>query len=182
MKEDLTVEDIVAEAADASYHTLLEIWDAVLTPAASERTKRPTAQWANTITSRYREIDFKDMLDFSESYFDKVQELQQILRHHIEEDDEALKQPTPEEDLEYNGARYKQLLIDWQKAFLLWELAWDCTDASAAIDIAAISEVHKMFFDQQGLIALLEQINFEFTEQDQAELAAELQALKDQDE
>ena len=87
-----------------------------------------------------------------------------------------------EEDLEVNGTRYKQLLIDWQKAFMLWELDWAPLLQDAAMQIAAISEVHKMFFDQGGLVSLLDQINFTMTDEDTAELAAELQALKDGDE
>lgn len=182
MSDDLTVEDIISEAQEASYHSLLEVWSVVLAPVVSERTKRPTPQWTNRIVGTYNGIAFKDMIDFQESYYDKVEELRQILAYHIEEDDEALNVMSAEEDLEHNGTRYKQVLIDWQKAFLLWELAWDCTDASAAVDLAAIAEVHKMFFNENGLVALLEQIQFQFTEQDQAELAAELQALKDGDE
>jgi hypothetical protein len=36
----LTVEDILAEAEQASYHTILEVWSKVLDPAAEERPRR----------------------------------------------------------------------------------------------------------------------------------------------
>lgn len=179
---ELTVEDIIGEASGAGYHSILEVWRSVLTPVHTERLKRITPQWANRICTQYRGIDFADMPDYRELYYDKVEELLQILEVSIEQDPECLNVTSPEEDLETNGTRYKQLLIDWQKAFMLWELDWAPLSQYAAMQIAAISEVHKMFFDQVGLVSLLDQINFIMTDEDQAELAAELQALKDGDE
>jgi hypothetical protein len=45
-----------------------------------------------------------------------------------------------------------------------WELDWDCTDSAAGAELAAISEVHTMFFGDVGLTSLLDQISFEFTD------------------
>jgi hypothetical protein len=179
---ELTVDDIINEASDAGYHSILELWRAILAPAETEKSKRVTPQWANRIVSQYNGIGFASIPDFKDLYYDKVIELAQILEARIEEDPECLHVASAEEDIETNWSRYKQMLIDWQKAFLLWELGWRADDPDAAIEIAAIAEVHKMFFDEKGILGLLDQIPFEFTEMDQADLAAELQALKDGDE
>ena len=81
--------------------------------------------------------------------------------------------------MEHNSHHYLNVLLNWQKAILTWELDWDCTSPDAAVDLAALVEVHKMFFDGTGISSLLDQIKFEFTEEHQALLAEELAALKD---
>lgn len=154
-----------------SFHTVLEVWREVLKPAADEAVKKVTPQYANRITSEYRELAFADMNDFRDSYFAKIAELQEILATEIASDVECLTWATPEEDVENNTSHYLNLLTQWQLAVLGWEIAWECTNADAAIEIAAISEVHKMFFGPTGLTAFLDNIKFEFTEADSAELA-----------
>lgn len=176
---DLTVQDILDEAENAGYHTILEIWREVLKPAEAERTKRITPQYANRICTTYNGVAFEDMPDFRDSYFDKIKQLTAILEAEIEGDDECLKFTTPEEDVEFNSHHYLNVLIDWQRAFLTWELDWDTTHPDAALELAAISETHRMFFDANGLTALLDQIKFEFTDADRDLLASALQDLRE---
>jgi len=173
-----TVQDILDEAEKVQFHTILEVWREVLKPAQTERTKPITPQWANRICTTYREINFADMLEFRDRYFDKIAELLGILVAEIESDDECLKFTTPEEDVEFNSHHYLNILINWQKTFLGWELEWDCADPDAGVELGSISEVHRMFFDQNGLVALLDQIKFEFTDDDRDLLAGELESLR----
>ena len=70
-------------------------------------------------------------------------------------------------------------MFSWQKVILSWELDWDCTSPSAAVEIASIIEVHKMFFGDTGMVTLLDQINLEFTEDMQQQLMVELEELKE---
>jgi len=175
--DTLTVQDILDEANETAYHTLLEVWRGVLKPAEAEAKKLVTPQWANRIVSSYNGISFADMNQFRDLYFDRVRDLAKILDIEIESDDECLNLTTPEEDVEHNAHHYKNVLLNWQKTFMLWELDWRCDDEMAAIDLATISEVHKMFFDQNGLIGLLDQIKFEFTDDDRMFLQQELGEL-----
>jgi len=177
-----TVEDILEQANAAPYHAILEVWDAILKPAREERTKKVTPQWANRIVTAYTGIQFADMVEFRDRYFDKILQLHQILLDEIATDDECLNVEKAEEDVEKNSLRYLNLLINWQKAFLQWELDWDCTDPTAAVELGAISEVHRMFFNEDGIIALLDQIKFEFTDDDRDLLAAELNELREAQE
>jgi len=179
---DLTVEDILAEADNAPYHTILEVWREVLKPAVAERTVKITPQWANRICSTYQQISFRDVPAFRDDYFDKIEELAEILAVEIASDDECLNLATAEEDVEHNGHHYMNLLIEWQKALLSWELEWDTADEKAAIHLAAIAEVHRMFFDNTGLTSLLDNIKFEVTDADRDELAGALQELRDSQE
>lgn len=180
-KEELTVQDILDEANEAAgYHTILEIWREVLKPAESERTKKISPQYANRICTSYNGVQFADMPEFRDRYFDKIAEMNAILLAEIDTDDECLNLVTPEEDVEANSHHYINILTNWQKAFLIWELAWDCTDDWAEVELASISEAHRMFFDSNGLTALLDQIQFVFTDDDRDALAATLQELRDE--
>ena len=161
------------------YRTILEIWREVLKPVDAESRRKVTTQWAARLVGGYAEISFKDMTLFRDIFFAKVLVLSLILEDEIQSDDECLKRISPEEDAQLNGIIYRTLLTRWQKEFLSWELRWDCEQPYAAVELAALAEVHKMFFDPTGLISLLDQIGLEFTEADQTALQAELQALKD---
>ena len=161
------------------YHPILRVWREVLSPAREELDAKVTPQWASRIVTTHTGLTFGDMEKFRDSYFGKIVELLEILELEIESDDECLSYATPEEDVEHNGDHYRNLLLTWQMAFLQWELDWETTAPDAAVELAAISEVHKMFFGQTGVTAFLDNIKFEFTEADQQLVAEALEELKE---
>lgn len=173
-EEQLTVEDILAEANKAPYRSLLEVWREVIKPAKTLKDQRITPQWANRILSGYHEITFADMPAYRDRYFTKVSHLGDILDVEIASDDECLNVMSPDEDTENNAGHYLNILTYWQQAFLLWEMAWDPAEPSAGIELAAISEVHRMFFDEKGLASLLDQISFQVTDADRDAMAQAL--------
>lgn len=181
--EPLTDEElqglIDGNGEEPTQHPLLKVWRELLKPAAAEIGAHVTPQWANRMTASYRELNFADMPDFRDRYFGKVVEFAEILEDEIATDDQCLSYTTHAEDAEFNSAHYKALLRDWQIRLLEWELAWDCTAPEAPAELAAISEVHKMFFGQTGLINHLDQIKFEYTEADQLEVYAALEATRE---
>lgn len=160
-------------------HPLLKVWQELMKPARAELSAKVTPQWANRITSSYREVNFADMEDFRDRYFGKWVEFADILDAEIATDSDCLTYTTHDEDREHNSQHYRNLLRDWQVRLLEWELAWDCKDPHAAVEIAAISEIHKVFFGQTGVINHLDQIKFEYTEADQAEALAALEATRE---
>lgn len=163
-----------------SYHPILQVWREILKPAADEAQHKVTPQYASRITQSYQELCFSDMEDFRDAYFGKVLALAEELDAEITTLDEPFEAiTTPEEDCEAYSQHYKNLLREWQLCLLRWEMDWDCMSPHAAVELAAISEVHKMFFGPQGLTAFLDNIKFEFTESDQAELAEALEAYKE---
>jgi hypothetical protein len=179
---ELTVEDILSEANEVAYHTVLELWREVLKPATREASSKITPQWANRVCSSYRELTFADMPAFRDTYFEKITVLAEVLDVEIGSDDECLNMNSAEEDVERNGHHYLNLLVDWQRSFLQWELDWDCTDPNAAVLLAVIAEVHRMFFDSTGLTSLLDSINFEVSDADRDMLAAALEELRNSQE
>lgn len=162
-----------------TFHPILQIWREVLKPAHAESVHKPTPQWANKMLAQYQGITFADMVVIRDLYFGKLFELEDILLAEIATDEDCLTYTSPEEDVENNSGHYRNMLLEWQLRFLDWEMAWDCTDQHAACELAAISEVYNIVFGQTGLTAFLDNIKFEFGEQEQAELQAALQERKD---
>lgn len=169
----------VTAGDEPQFHPILQVWREVLKPARGEVGVKVTPQYAGRIVQSYREISFHQMNDFRDSYYAKIIELEQILNDLIDSDDQCLLPDTPEEDRAENSKHYKTLLLEWQKCFLRWEMEWDTMDPLAAVELGSIGEVHKMFFSETGITAYLQNIQFQFTEQDQAETAAALAAMRD---
>lgn len=176
---DESIQELLDGAQAPSFHPILQVWREVLAPAKYEMHAKVTPQWATRIVGSYTGLAFSDMETFRDIYFGKIAQLCEVLEAEIATDDECLSYTTPEEDVEHNSEHYRNLLRDWQLAFLEWELDWETTSPEAAIEIAAISEIHKMFFGPTGLTAFLDNIKFEFTEADQAELVSALNGLKE---
>ena len=162
------------------YHTILEVWREVLAPAMAEAGKRVTPAWANSIVTRYPEITFADMEAFRDLYFNRIEELRQLLLEEIRTDEDCLTYSSPEEDRAENAQHYRNMLRVWQQAILAWELGWNCKDPKAGVDMGALAEVHKMFFGETGLVAYLDNIKFEFSEDDQRELAEVLNQQREE--
>jgi hypothetical protein len=178
-KVDLAALNIAPEGdPDTTYHTILEAWREVLKPAAAEAKKNVTPQWANRMIATYMGLGYADMNDFRDLYYKRLQQMLDIAKLEIASDPDCLTKNDAAEDAAENSHHYKNLLMNWQLAILEWEMEWDCTSSDAAIEIGVISEIHKMFLSDQGLVAWLEQIKFEFTEADQEMLVQTLTEFK----
>lgn len=177
--ESIEMDDLPPETPAAphpSYHTLLEVWRAVLAPARGGLADAPiTPQWATRIVSTYPQVTFADTPAVNTMFFVVVNELGSILDEVIDSDTQCLKWETAQEDVEHNSEHYRELLTLWQTHMLRRELEWKPTDPDAAVMLAALSEVHAMFFGEKGLTAHLDSIKFQFTEADQEALTRSLE-------
>jgi hypothetical protein len=183
---ELTTQDQMDLAAlgvttgdEPEFHPILESWRELLKPAKDEADAKITPQYANRIVQTYSDITFSEMNHFRDLYYARILELEQVLLDVIASDDQCLLVTSPEEDKEKNSRHYKTLLLEWQKHFLLWELSWDTMDEDAGVQIGVFGELHKMFFGDVSVTAHLQNIQFEFTDQDRAEVAVALQEVKD---
>jgi len=164
----------------APYRTLLEVWRAVLEPAVTGemRTDPISPQWATKMVTTYPGIGFADVEGIHHGVFDMAADLAKILQEEIDSDDECLKKASAEEDAIENAAHYKYLLAAWQVHLVQAELAWRPSHREAALDLAVLSEVQQMFLGEMGLVAHLDSIGFEFTEEDKAVLQDHLVAAR----
>lgn len=175
---ELTVEDILSDAEQAPFNPVLKVWLEVLDASKQVRQEKINPQWALRVCTSHTGMTFKDMPAYRDVYYAKIDELTEALRVEIDDDDECLNVTAAEEDAENNSVHYLNILFTWQKQILGWELDWNCTADDAAIELAAIVEVHKMFFGEVGLVSLLDQINFEFPDTVQEQLMLELEEMK----
>jgi hypothetical protein len=164
---------------EPEHRTVLEIWNEVLAGGASEKKARVSPAWASSICARFPQMKIQEFGVFHEKYFEKIDELHQILIYELGADDQALKRRTVKTDAEHNRVHYINIITLWQAAVMQWELNWDFADEHSHIELAAISEAHKFFFGGTGLIAQLDVIEVRFTEDDQNELVAYLEEFKD---
>lgn len=189
--QDPTIEEILEQPIpdDASevdapeptpYRTLLEIWRAVIKPGrdGTARNRKISPQWATKIVSTYPEVTFAATPTVHHRVFDLVDALGQILDGIIDLDDQCLTYTSPQEDVENNTSHYLTVLTEWQVYMLRQEMEWSPTDQDAAAELAALSEVHGMFFGETGLVAHLDAIGFQFTESDQETLQNALESTK----
>lgn len=175
---DDEIMDFIGDSKLPSYHTILEVWRTILANAEEEKAHKVTAGFSNKIISSYVGIEFPDMRAYQDTYFDKVIELAGLVDMEIESDEHCLSYTTPEEDVAENSHHYKNIILQWQLCLVQWELDWDCGNDNAAIELAAISEVHKMFFGPTGITGYLDNIKFQFEDSDQEEMAEAINELK----
>ncbi len=178
-QDEADLAKLLDEQQEVVFRPVLQVWHEVLKSADNVKAEGITLQWANAIVSKYAGVEFGDMPAYRDAYYELVAELRNILELEIETDDEAFNRFSIEEDREENAHHYLNLLRDWQCALLRRELTWDCTAPTAAVDVAALAEVHQLFFGQQGLTGHLEAIKFEFTESDQEDLGEALRELQE---
>jgi hypothetical protein len=164
------------------YNPILRIWLELLKPVEDLKDAKVTPQWANRICTTYTGMYFSSIDDFRDLYYVKMAQLIAVLQFEIDSDAECLRKATPEEDVEENTGHYLNILMGWQLCFLDWELQWDCNSLIAAAELAAISELHRMFFDQTGVAALLDNIKFVVTDADREVWAEALEDLKNSQE
>ena len=176
---ELTVEDILGEAQQAIFNPILRVWQEIIQGSQAVRKERINPQWARRTVTAHPHVYFQDMPDYAEVYYAKIDQLAQALQAEIESDDECLNTTSAQEDVEQNTVHYTNVIFTWQKIILSWELDWDCSSALAAVELAAIIEVHKMFFGDVGMVSLLDQINFEFSDVVQEQLFLEMEELKE---
>lgn len=170
---------LLEDGTEPAFHPVLEVWREVLSNGPELAKEKVSPQWASKIVGTYSGVSFADMDDVQNGYFSKIGDLADQLTVEIASDKDCLTYSTPEDDALENALHYKNLLLNWQLTFLQWELDWNCRDPHAAAELAAISEVHKMFFGPTGLTAYLDNIKFEFDEADQLALAEALMELRD---
>lgn len=169
------------EATEApAFHTVLEVWREVLRPASALAGEKVTPAYAGKMVQSYPGIGFADVQELQARYYAKIEQLLDILHLEISTDDNCLVYTDPAEDAAENAHHYKNLLATWQLLFQQWELEWDCTDPAAAVELAAWSEVYKMFFGPTGITQFLDNIKLEYTEDDSATLSELLQDQREE--
>ena len=158
----------------APSHTLLEVWSGVLDEIEKVQDDKFPIQQAVQLVQRYPEVSFRHVPEYVRSFSDKLREARDILRAEIESDAKCFEHV--EDDAEANRSHYLNILLQWQLMVQDWEHAWDTTNLSAGVEVAAISEAHSFLLGEQGLVAHLGVIDFDFAPEDAEVIIQALQA------
>lgn len=190
LPEELSAQDqadlasLWGEATDVKFRSILLIWDEVLKPENIAANRGISMQAATMLCGRYPQMTYEQIPTFETAYFTYLEELAAELHRVVEEkradEHDPLGVENAEDDVARNGDAYVELLMAWQESLTVRELEWSPDQHHAAAIVAALGEVQNFFFGQQGLTGHLEVIKLEFTEEHTAELAARLQALRDE--
>jgi hypothetical protein len=164
-----------APAVETEYHPVLKVWEHLLRDSDTPGNRHMTPRWAMSIVTQYHGVGFNDLRRYVDEYFVMVKAMYSILETEIASDEDCLKPSTAAEDVEHNRGHYLNVLRDWQLFLLTRELRWDPSKPSAGVELAALSEIQKLFFGETGLTGHLEAIKLDVTEEDQEALAAALQ-------
>lgn len=157
----------ITDAPEASYNSMLKVFEAIFNGIDTERDERITPVWANRMISLYPQMTFKDLPAFHERYFNKLEELRNILRMEIEAAGDDIEVDSSEEDIENNSARFLNLLLQWQVTLQQWDLDWRVDSEDAVVEMAAASECFKFLFGQTGITQFFSDIEFTLSDEDQ---------------
>lgn len=173
--DEAELQDLLGEKPPTP-RTLLETWREVLTSIESVKAQRVEPGLANRIVSVWPKLSYQDTVRYHEIYHDLLLEMRAILETEISVDPDCLK--NVDDDAVENRARYVNLLLCWQVQAMRWEHEWDAADPESHIRLAAIGDAHAFMLSQNGLIAHLEQIGFQFTDADREAMAVQLDEIK----
>lgn len=153
-------------------HSLLEVWQAVLSNGKTLRHDPSSMQEVMAVTHRYPQIKVQEVSRYRMLYFDVLQEFADLLDAEIASDPECFKHAEPEADGTENRHHYLNLLAQWNALGAQLESEWNSNDDDAHLTFAAILEARNFLLGQQGLVAHLESIDFALSEDESAELVA----------
>lgn len=169
--------------------TLLEIWRNVLGNIEAERGGRVSPAAANQLVNIWPKLTFADVSVYTNAYYDYLLDLRDILDAEIAKDKKAFKHTAPRRpdgtldpdgDAIKNGPRYRELLAAWQERIILWEHQWDSDAADAAARVAAIADATAFYVGPQGLVANLDDIGFQLTDDESEAIRTRLAAYKEE--
>ena len=167
----------IEELAEEERHTLLEVWSSVLDNIEHDAAEKITMRVAATVVSRWPTIKIQDVGAYMEYYYNALKNLREILRDEIATDKKAIYRVDMENDAEGNRHHYLSLLTNWQLQVAQWEKDWSHSDSDALLQMAAFSDAASFVLGQEGLIAHLQEINFQFYPEDAEAVQAAVIAL-----
>ena len=156
------------------YHTILKVWQTTLEPAPREALKKPSADWAAIIVSKWPFLRFQEVVDVHKHYFRIMSDMQAIFDEVIANDKYDLDLKTIEDDIETNREAYIEVLKGWQKGLIQEQINWDASEKDAGPKIAALGEAQQQMLGKNGLVSYLGVINMPFSEEEQTAMTQEL--------
>lgn len=144
-------------------HTIIEVWQAFLEPADEARDERVGPGYANKIVSTHPKLSYNDVQAYHTRFHDRIIEFRDAfddaLQSHLERKADALLHV--DDDGEYNGDLYSEVLFRWHVKLETLDRTWDVRSKAAHIDVAVLIDLRAFFIGQMGIVAHLDSIGFD---------------------
>ena len=163
---DLIAAEEQQEQVEPKKHTLLEVWTEILSNIEDSEDRPVSTGDAVKLLRSWPGLTYQDIPAYIAGYHSNLKQLRAILLSEYENDKNAFK--FVEDDATRNKTHYLNLLANWQIQVSLWEQGWNPAQNDAAIWAAAFNDAANFVIGQSGLVAHLDSINFEYTEDDAA--------------
>lgn len=157
-------------AAEAPKRTLLATWANLLGNIEASDAARVEPRVALRVISAWPQLTLQEVPEYFRRYHSRLAEMREVLTVEIETAPQALERV--EDDAEENKAHYLNLLAQWQILALSWEMEWDITAEDAHIELASFADAANYVIGDSGIVGHLDAIQFQYTEDDQATVAA----------
>jgi hypothetical protein len=178
LPEDLQKEvDAALGVTPELTHTVLEVWQSVLSNIEANEDEHISPRYANSIVSNWPKLSYQEVPKYTNTYFYFLKELRDFLTAEIEKDPAAFERV--ENDAEENREHYLELIGAWQEQIERWEQEWEAAQVDSHVTLAALADATSFFVGAQGLVEHLTQIGFRFTDEDREALRQRLQAVKE---
>ena len=145
--------------------SLLEMWSVVLSNIDAEQGSKISPQAAMGVLSKWPTLTMRDVPLYVSHYYDLLSEYRDVLGKVVEHNPKAYLH-TGEKDPELNRALYFEVVGRWQKTQREIEEAWSVESETAAIELAALADSTNFILGATGLVAHLEQLGLEPSEEE----------------
>lgn len=157
--EDLAALGLSPDGEPIPDHTLLRIWQQVLSNIEASVAEPIEMGVAGKVVASWPQLSFQDTQRYHELYHEHLLDIRSLLQATID-DHPGCADHAPEDDIAENYEIYKSLVIGWNLYFDDRESEWVATDPESHIRFAALVDCRATIFSRTGLAGHLEAREF----------------------
>ena len=169
VEDDAQVVQMPPKPAD---HTVLEIWQKVLSNVDAAKQERITTTNAFKLLSSYPFLTTKDLVPYYTAFYWCLEQYRDVLEFEIDTDDRCLEWTDPDLDAENNRHHYTNLMVNWQRLALSLRTDWEASSELAGPELAALNDSQSFMLGEKGIINLLSQLKLDYDQADADEVYA----------
>ena len=158
------------EAKTTKEVTVLEAWYELLSNVAPAAKEPIRMAMVIPVLGRFPYLDVAEADTHFKCFYEILENAHQALMFEIASDPECLKNGV--NDAEDNHGHYLNVIISWSKVLREYEDGWDVKDLDAAPKLTAGIAATEYLIGEQGLLAHLGTIGFNYNEGDFEMVAA----------
>ena len=169
VEDDSNVIQMPPKPAD---HTVLEIWQKVLSNVNAAKQERITTTNAFKLLASYPFLTTKDLVPYYTAFYWCLEQYRDVLEFEIGTDDRCLEWTDPDLDAENNRHHYTNLMVNWQRLALSMRTDWEASSELAGPELAALNDSQSFMLGEKGIINLLSQLKLDYDQADADEVYA----------